>query len=134
MRTHVNFTPANKIEAMHEMSNVRAKIEPLSTSRLAQHFISFLYFKYALKNLSARTRDSGNQPSMWRARNKRTRDARELETSEKGDRGNDGNWRRARVGINSSISQEVIASDWGRGRFIRSLKTRCRSLRDTRPA
>ena len=47
MRTHVNFTPANKIEAMHEMSNV--KVEPLSTSRLSQHFISFLYFKYALK-------------------------------------------------------------------------------------
>ena len=43
------------------------------------------------------------------------RDARELETSEKGDRGDNGNSLRARVGINSSISQEVIASDWGRG-------------------
>ena len=31
--THVTLTSTNKIEAIHEMSNVRAKVEPLSTLR-----------------------------------------------------------------------------------------------------
>ena len=34
---------------MHEMSNVRAKVEPLSTFTLKLNTISFLYFKYVLK-------------------------------------------------------------------------------------
>ena len=45
--THVTLTSTNKIEAIHEMSNVRAKVEPLSTLKL--NTISSLYFKYVLK-------------------------------------------------------------------------------------
>ena len=44
LRTCVKFTSANKIEAMYEGSHVSVKVEIRSTSRLAQHLISCLYF------------------------------------------------------------------------------------------
>ena len=44
VRTCVKFTFANKIEAMYEGSHVSVKVETRSTSRLAQHLISCLYF------------------------------------------------------------------------------------------
>ena len=44
VRTCVKFTSANKIEAMSEGSHVSLKVEIRSTSRLAQHLISCLYF------------------------------------------------------------------------------------------
>ena len=44
VRTCVKFKFANKIEAMYERSHVSVKVETRSTSRLAQHLISCLYF------------------------------------------------------------------------------------------
>ena len=44
--THVTLTSTNKIEAMHEMSNVRAKVLNIT---LKLNTIYFLYFKYELK-------------------------------------------------------------------------------------
>ena len=44
VRTCVKFTFAKKIEAMYEGLHLSVKVETRSTSRLAQHLISCLYF------------------------------------------------------------------------------------------
>ena len=56
MRTCVKLTFANKIEAVHERSLVRVKVEPRSTSRLISAlFILPLLFYLRDENLSALT-------------------------------------------------------------------------------
>ena len=53
VRTCVKFTFANKIEARYEGSHVSVKVETRSTSRLAQHLISCLYFYLLSRTLLA---------------------------------------------------------------------------------
>ena len=55
VRTHVNFTRLNKIEAMYGKSGVNVKVEPCSTSRLSSALFILPLFYLHDKNLGALT-------------------------------------------------------------------------------
>ena len=63
--TCVQFTFANKIQAMHERSLVSVKVEPCSTSRLSTFYLAsilFTWLKFACVKVRSQKRVSENQP------------------------------------------------------------------------
>lgn len=63
MRTQVNFTRLNKIEAMFGRSRVIVKVESRPTHVYVRPFIHCLYI-FARKIYGVKLRDSGNLPQL----------------------------------------------------------------------
>ena len=64
VRTQVNFTRLNKIEAMFRRSSIIVKVESRPTHVYVRPFIHCLYYIFARKIYGVKFRDSGNLPQL----------------------------------------------------------------------